>query len=600
MKNWKKVILGVALSFMVFFTAIGYAALTDNLTISGTLNASAPNDIFITKITSIEGLPTTQTGLRSMETTISGTAGQTVTYAIEVKNNTDDTYVYAGASKPFIAWTEDDDGNSLSYEITNAYSTGPLIGAHETLTIYVQYTIETPTVVQVTFDFKKPVYTITYINNGETIDVRYVYNNSEAVSTENSNAVAAAKDLMGEGEPVEFAYWMNSGSSEVEFIPAGYPGTGDSNTVTLYPKFYAPYTAMFVNQDGSLLAWCFFNNVPESKYHYSNTVPLAETIATDNLNKSLEGLKYEFSLDHWVVRIGSDKKETYDITAFAGYKSDVTIYPFLRYEGADLNPYDEANDGDIDYYEVMGYKDSVGATLVVIPSDVNGVPVTIINPNAFSSYDDLHAVVIPETVTTINSQAFTANNGTGRDTVTLYYQGDPATWEEAMTAYNNGDRNGMLKQKWDYYMGAGSRVFFLDENDKVITKGYWQLCNHVKRLGIWSSIGGSYKWVYHDHEYGDDSSCDLHHASYTNYTDTCSCDLGKHDRPDAKYWTDAATTSTFGLRDEIAPEETTAPTEETTAPPEETTAPPEETTAPTEETTAPEEETTTPEDEATP
>ena len=47
MKNWMKVILGVALSFMVLFTSIGYAALTDTLSIWGRAEVTVPEGLFI-------------------------------------------------------------------------------------------------------------------------------------------------------------------------------------------------------------------------------------------------------------------------------------------------------------------------------------------------------------------------------------------------------------------------------------------------------------------------------------------------------------------------------------------------------------------------
>lgn len=53
MKTWAKVAIGMALSFMCIFVSLGYAQLTDELTITGTANAAPPNDIFIYDISNV-------------------------------------------------------------------------------------------------------------------------------------------------------------------------------------------------------------------------------------------------------------------------------------------------------------------------------------------------------------------------------------------------------------------------------------------------------------------------------------------------------------------------------------------------------------------
>ena len=94
-------------------------------------------------------------------------------------------------------------------------------------------------------------------------------------------------------------------------------------------------------------------------------------------------------------------------------------------------------------------------------------------------------------------------------------------------------------------MGDGSRVFFLDENGKVINTMYWEL-------------NDDFKWVLHEHAYtyeaaktcahGEKShyeysngifgiGASLQKDKFTNYAGTCDCDScdGKT-RPDAEYW----------------------------------------------------------------
>ena len=102
MKTWIKASICIGLSFMFVFMTLGYAALTDNLRISGTAKIDIPMGLFITKVeygsssnvdkNVAEHLEYTTT----LDSTInrgSGWAG-TVTYKITVLNNTQLTYSY--------------------------------------------------------------------------------------------------------------------------------------------------------------------------------------------------------------------------------------------------------------------------------------------------------------------------------------------------------------------------------------------------------------------------------------------------------------------------------------------------------------------------
>ena len=383
-------------------------------------------------------------------------------------------------------------------------------------------------------------YTIQYVNDNKLLAESYVgLNTSESEyileSDPNYNtAVAAVKAWLEsqgyEENEIQFGGWVNAASIEITEIPAN-----NTKDVVLYPFFESPYTARFVDQQGNILAWCLFND--------KNTENLSGAFAQakENLPDPGEG----FTLIEWKVKgEGVDTKISPDYTkweSFKSYKVDVTITPHYRYSGADLIEVIDELTGEIDHYQVAGYTDGKGSEIVEIPAYVNGKPVTTVNADAFSSYDHLHSIRIPGTVTEINSQSFTANNGTGRDTVTIYYEGNPETWNAAMQKYNSGDRSGMLKQDWDYYMGESSCVFFLDANGKVdLSKGYWELA----KTGGFLGIGSKFEWQYHNHQYGGSTSgCNAsEHNNKTNYTAECNCDLGKHYRLDAEYWTPATTT----------------------------------------------------------
>ena len=380
----------------------------------------------------------------------------------------------------------------------------------------------------------KNYYSVTYVNDGQVLDIIYVTDNKNAVDVANDQAKKlvlewAVKNI--EGGTIAFGGWMNAASIKLTEIPKD-----NTKNIVLYPYFNSPYTASFVDQNGNILAWCLFNDSDVSRLQD----------AFDEAKKNVPNPGEDFKLIHWKIT-GTDTKgkevnttilpDNTNWESFKGYK-DVTIAPHYRYNGVDLiEVYDELT-GEIDHYQVAGYTDGVGSTIVEIPGYVNGKPVTTINADAFSSYDDLHSVRIPGTITQINSQSFSADTpdiwnkpgtwGEQRDTITIYYDGDPAVWNEAMKKYNNKDYSGMLKTSWDNMMGESSCVFFLDENGKVdVSKGYWEL----------AKVSSKFVWQYHNHTYGSNSGCGNEHNNTTNYTADCKCDIGTHVRPDAEYWT---------------------------------------------------------------
>lgn len=383
-------------------------------------------------------------------------------------------------------------------------------------------------------------YTIQYINDDKVLAETFVESNTTAFTLTDDPNYGAAKEaaekwVTDQGYNVEFGGWENAGSTKVTAVPAG-----NTESIKLFPYFNSPYTARFVDQNGNVLAWCLFHI--EKLTELETTREKAEA-ALPTING--------FEFDYWEVHVNNETP-TYDVNNFKNYKQDVTVYPVYKFNGdVKLIPVDEGGDGDTDYYQVGGYGEKTGEQeLVEIPAYVNGVPVTTINPDAFSSYDDLHSVRIPGTIETINSQSFTANQGqyiTKRDTVTLYYEGDPAKWNDAMNIYEaNHASNGMFKQNWDNNMGDGSRVFFLDANGKVINTMYWEL-------------NSNFKWVLHEHAYTYEAAKTCSHGEkshyeygggifglgaslqkdkFTNYAGACDCkSCNGATRPDAKYWT---------------------------------------------------------------
>ena len=359
-----------------------------------------------------------------------------------------------------------------------------------------------PTVI--TLEVKNYKYTITYINNGVQLgDIVYVTDNTKAYSTANDAAAKMAVDAMGSG--YAFSHWMNAGSTRVDSIDAG-----NTENVTLYPSFVGIYSATFVEQDGTVIDWCTYtqNDTADVKALASNTRPKNET--------------EEFVFEKWQVQVRNDNG-TVTKTDFDSYKfrdnKDITIYPIYTYNGSvSLNPIDTNGDGEVDAYEVTGYSNGTGSTIVEIPDKVNGLEIVQISANAFSSYEQIHAIVIPKTIGTTGDNVLATDWGLfdSGETVTIYYQGSYQDWVANEPNFGAG---------WDDGLGTSSRVFFVDENGKVdVSQGYLQFSRGMfASHGSWSAqktITSEIKQEY-------DCVCDC--------DDLCK---GQLDRPDRKFWTD--------------------------------------------------------------
>lgn len=348
-----------------------------------------------------------------------------------------------------------------------------------------------------------PEYTITYINNGEILAQIDIMDNSVAVATENAEAQRAAETAMGSG--YEFSHWMNAGSTRVDEIPAG-----NTEDITLYPSFVNRYTAMFVDQDGNVLAWDTF-----TKNSYSNIRTLGNNTAPPEIA--------DCEFDYWQVHVTDETGKTIKTAKLTEYNfsdsSDITIYPIYTFNGdVNLIPVDVDGDGITDEYHVGGYSNADGQELVEIPDYVNGIPITAINANAFSSYEGVHAVVIPKTVTTVGGNILATDWGflDKGETVTIYFEGTYDEWIAKEATFPTG---------WDDGLGGSSRIFFLNGTDKVDPgQGYLQAKLNTNWIGTGQSIDWNKATV----------TADLKNE----YDNTCTCsDCKGADRPDRHYWT---------------------------------------------------------------
>lgn len=381
-------------------------------------------------------------------------------------------------------------------------------------------------------------YIISFINNGADLaDPITVLDNTTEYKLTNSStatgvdnvvdAVKAAANAAqawaqaNEGENVSFSHWINAGSTRVDSIPAG-----NVEDVTLYPSFINLYTAMFVDQDGSMFV---FEDGTEAWTNYTTStkeavIEMGEKLAEELIAKTQDS---EMQFEKWQI-IEVDNKGTddtsddvitlKDLTA-ANLTKDVTISPIYRYSGsAALTPVDSDGDGKTNYYQVSGFgQDSDGLDLVEIPSEVNGIPVTGIVSGAFSSYDDLHSVRIPATITEMGDSIF-PGNWFSQEEITIYFEGTDDQWRTLMET----------SEDWGSGMGSGTRVFFVKKvlnSDGEIEykvdeeKGYYQLSRNWR---------GQHTWNY---------TAEISSDIKSTYSGNCTCSsCGGGPRPDQKYW----------------------------------------------------------------
>lgn len=350
-----------------------------------------------------------------------------------------------------------------------------------------------------------PKYTITYLYNGETLEKIDVFDNSTDVAT--ANASAEQKVAAKIGENYEFSHWMNSGSTKVVSIPAG-----NTENVVLYPSFEGRYTATFVDQHGNNLGSVLFTANNSGK---TTVVQKAGQITAPEIEDCV--------FDYWQVHItqnGTTTKTPLSDCTFNSntIKGNISIYPVYTYNGdVNLIPVDEDSDGDTDYYQVGGYSNPKGSDLVVIPAYVNGIPITAISANAFSSYEGVHSVVIPETVTSAGVNILASDWGLfdSGETVTIYYEGSYEDWLVKEATFTDG---------WDDGLGTGSRIFFLDGKTVDVSQGYMEYTH--KGNGLWQAHSGSWRF-----------NSVVTAALRNEYDNTCNCkDCNGVDRPDRAYW----------------------------------------------------------------
>ena len=340
-------------------------------------------------------------------------------------------------------------------------------------------------------------YTITYISYGETVKVEFIADNTKA------HTLWDCKELIvGNSKPV---YWENGHGEEVTSISAG-------NTINhiVYPKWPNEFTIRFHDAEGNML---YHEHFEEGSDHKLNMTEVDAALAALQTKIDATGRVVIVSWDTDPSAINF-KKAKDDITVHAVYNlstSSITLVPV----------YD--SNGVLTHYEVVDADESIENVVIAIPPRVGTVPVASLGSGAFAGFDNLHAVVIPGNITHIGPDALAENwaNGTfGTDkgeTITIYYQGTYEQWQKIL-----------LDDGWYRGVSKDTRIFFLDENNKVdFTQGYLQF---VVDDSNWLGAVKKGHFEYHDTVPSDFVS---------QYNKICDCNIDGCEgepRPDAKYW----------------------------------------------------------------
>ena len=151
MKMWVKCLACFSLLVVFLFTCFGYAAITDNLNVTGTADVSIPSGLFITSIKTVSSSNTDKNEVffldysTTVNSIISRRSGAgTVVYEITVLNNTEHEYAYRDL------YYMTSYGNNSYVSTSNAknklgvvtsFPNGKLVAPGESLTFTAKYTI---------------------------------------------------------------------------------------------------------------------------------------------------------------------------------------------------------------------------------------------------------------------------------------------------------------------------------------------------------------------------------------------------------------------------------------------------------------------------
>ena len=152
MKTWMKAVVCIVLSFSFLFISLGYAALTDHLTVTGTTRVDIPSGIYIIDMerSSSSRLDVERSDYYPYTTTLDTSLSKssrnqsgTVTYKITVFNNTQYEYAYRDIYYQEGLYNNNKIGNgiTISCSLANASAANKKIAPGATKEFTVTYTL---------------------------------------------------------------------------------------------------------------------------------------------------------------------------------------------------------------------------------------------------------------------------------------------------------------------------------------------------------------------------------------------------------------------------------------------------------------------------
>ena len=484
MARWVKILCAAVCSFVVLFSCVGYAAVSGNLSISGSAEYELPTDLIITQVeianSTVDHAVGTKQSPTNVLSTITGQTGETVVYKITVYNYSPDaTYVYSGTDYldsigdnfDIYAYVNDN-GNEKA--LTEHTTSDPIEPGDE-LTFYARYTLTADTNgdALIKYNFLPVIYTITYMDGDTQLAVEYI--------TDNSTEYTITRTATKTGET--FNGWVSASSVAITKIPAN-----NTNDYTLYVDWANKHVIRFVDTDGTILH--------QEEFAQGNA---QLTITDAELNALLPNAEDDFTPE-WQVILSYDEATGETTTeAWESYNlndatSDVTVRVVYNYTGGlALTPVDSDGDGDIDYYQVDATENLSGNITVpgVLHSSNGDIPVLVvddlcaedsifgdtnnelkkvtflegveqINERALAYTTQLSEVVLPSSLKSIGVNAFASQAGQfgaligAKQKITFTYNGTKADWDAIEKAPG-----------WDDGLVAGSKI--------VCSDGYYTL-----------------------------------------------------------------------------------------------------------------------------
>lgn len=306
-----------------------------------------------------------------------------------------------------------------------------------------------------------PPLTVTFMNDGEIVEIRSVGYGEEVVINQNDSLGAEPSH-----ENATFDGWLNA----VGVKPTSITVT---RSVVLNAKWKIEN---YIN----LIVLDYEGTIVLEKHYPQGADPLTsdERTTLDSMPASLSSqLSEEYSDVGLSVVVTWDGQ--YDADTLMASTTDVIIRQKTEVSmsttgggNIQLTPKEDANnDGFPDGYRVSGVKEDDGNIHIVIPDYILDSPVDEIDMGAFAEFDNITTIRIPTTIKTIGADAFADKENVGilntlkYEQITFLYEGTYAQWQAI-----EKDEN------WDRYVGQGSKIYFLADGtfiEETAKNGTW-------------------------------------------------------------------------------------------------------------------------------